>query len=268
MRKNSGVAADHHPARVDAGAARVADQRAQHLGDAAAVRGRVDVPERPPVEQLAPAGDRVLEVRQALGREDVAEALGVERRDGDVLERHGRDPTRRADRQAARDRRPTSTSSSVVTTRSAPAAASSSASSARAIAERRHAAGLGGLDARRRRPRPRSTARGATPSSCAAVRKISGSRLAVREVAPGDVGVEEVEQRQAGPDEVEEMPCCSANVSSRIWRRNSPAFFDDDAAATADPGVLDRDDEAQRVGVGGEVARFDEPTTISCLRWA
>ena len=32
-----GVAVDDHPAGVDAGAAHVADQRAQHLGDAAAV---------------------------------------------------------------------------------------------------------------------------------------------------------------------------------------------------------------------------------------
>ena len=96
-----GVAADGDPSRVDADAAHVADQRAQHLGDAAAVSGGVHVPERPPVQQLAPAGHRVLELRQALGREDVAEALGIERRDLDVLERHGTTLPRRAGRQSA-----------------------------------------------------------------------------------------------------------------------------------------------------------------------
>ena len=53
-------------------------------------------------------------------------------------------------------------------------------------------------------------------------------------------------------------PSAAANSSRRIWRRKSPAFFDDDAAATFEPGVLDREQEAQRVGVGGELARLDE----------
>ena len=83
------VARDRHPARVEAGAAHVADQRPQHLRHAAAVRGGVDVPEGPPFQQLAPARDRMLEIRQALGREDVAEALGVERRYRDVVQGHG-----------------------------------------------------------------------------------------------------------------------------------------------------------------------------------
>ena len=83
------VAADGHPARVDLHAARVADQGAQHLGHPAAVRSGVDVPEDAIRQQLASARDRVLELRQALRREDVAEALGVERCDLDVLERHG-----------------------------------------------------------------------------------------------------------------------------------------------------------------------------------
>ena len=82
------VAADRHPAPVDADTAHVADQRAQHLGDPAAMRGGVDVPEGPPFEQLAPACHRVLEVRQALGCEDLPEALGVKRRDGDVVQGH------------------------------------------------------------------------------------------------------------------------------------------------------------------------------------
>ena len=87
------VAADRHPARVDLHAARVADQRAQHLGDPATVRGGVDVPEDAIGQQLAPVRDRLLELRQALRREDVTEALGIQRRDLDVLESHGRDPT-------------------------------------------------------------------------------------------------------------------------------------------------------------------------------
>ena len=87
-----GVAVDHDPARVEPGAADVADQRAQHLGDAAAVRGRVDGPERPAGEQFPAARDGVLEARQPVRREHAAEALRMEAGDGDVDERHGREP--------------------------------------------------------------------------------------------------------------------------------------------------------------------------------
>ena len=83
------VALDHYPACVTPTACRVADQRAQHLGDAAAVGGRVDVPERPRVEQLAPPGERVFEGRKRLGSEHAAQALGVQRSDDDVLKTHG-----------------------------------------------------------------------------------------------------------------------------------------------------------------------------------
>ena len=89
MRKNSESPVDHHPARVKPTAARVADQRAQHLGDAAAVGGRVDVPERPRLEQLAPAGERVFEGRERVGGEHGAQALGVQRSDGDLVKPHG-----------------------------------------------------------------------------------------------------------------------------------------------------------------------------------
>ena len=41
---------DHRPARVDAGAAAVAEQRPQHLDDAAALRGRVDIPDHSAVQ--------------------------------------------------------------------------------------------------------------------------------------------------------------------------------------------------------------------------
>ncbi len=54
-------AVDHDPARVAAAAARVADQRAQHLGDAATMSRRVDVPEDPRGEQLTAPRERVLE---------------------------------------------------------------------------------------------------------------------------------------------------------------------------------------------------------------
>ena len=49
---------EHEPARVDAGAARVGEQRAQHLGDAAAVGGRVHAPDDPAGQQLAARGRR------------------------------------------------------------------------------------------------------------------------------------------------------------------------------------------------------------------
>ena len=83
-------------------------------------------------------------------------------------------------------------------------------------------------------------------------------RLSVREVPARDVGVEESSSVRPGRSDAEVIPCSCAKVSSRIWRRNSSAFFDDDAAATRMPGVLDGDDEPQRVGVGGELAGLDE----------
>ena len=86
-----GVACDRYPARITPAAARVSDQRAQHLGDAATLGGRVDVPERPRLEQLAPAAERVLEARERVGSEHVSQALRVERSDGDVLEPHARE---------------------------------------------------------------------------------------------------------------------------------------------------------------------------------
>ena len=88
MRKNSAIALDDHPAAVDPGPAHVADQRAQHLRDAAAERRRVDVPDRVRAEQLVPRGDRLLEARQPSGGEHLGEALRVQRRDLDGLERH------------------------------------------------------------------------------------------------------------------------------------------------------------------------------------
>ena len=51
--KNAGVALDHEPAGVDPGAADVGEQRLEHLGDAAADGGRVDVEDRTAGECLA-----------------------------------------------------------------------------------------------------------------------------------------------------------------------------------------------------------------------
>ena len=46
-------ALDHEPASVDVEATRVAEQRGQHLGDATALGGRVDVPHDATVQLLA-----------------------------------------------------------------------------------------------------------------------------------------------------------------------------------------------------------------------
>ena len=53
--KNVGVAVENQPPGLDAGAPPVGEQRLQHLGDAAAVRGGVDVPDHPPGESRAGA---------------------------------------------------------------------------------------------------------------------------------------------------------------------------------------------------------------------
>jgi hypothetical protein len=79
------LAVHHDPAGVDSGALRVADQRAQHLGDAAAECGRVDVPEDTTAQQLVPAGERLTECIHPVGGEDLAEAFRREWGDGDVV---------------------------------------------------------------------------------------------------------------------------------------------------------------------------------------
>ena len=81
------VALDHHPARVDAGPARVGEERDEHLGNAAALGGRVDVPYDAPVEHLAAAPHGAQHALVVLGREHRFEALQVERADGHVGER-------------------------------------------------------------------------------------------------------------------------------------------------------------------------------------
>ncbi len=69
------VALDHRPASVDAGAARVGQQRGQHLGHAAAAGGRVDVPDHAAVEELRGLADRLLDLRVLLVGEDRREAV-------------------------------------------------------------------------------------------------------------------------------------------------------------------------------------------------
>ena len=70
------------------GSADVADQRAQHLRDAAPERRRVHVPDRARAEQLMPPRDRTLERRQRIRRQHLGEALRAQWRDLDAFEWH------------------------------------------------------------------------------------------------------------------------------------------------------------------------------------
>ena len=78
-----GRALDDDPARVDPGAARIADERAQQLHDAAALGGRVHVPDHVAVQEPPALVDRALEPLDLLRGEDRAEAVGAPRRDRD-----------------------------------------------------------------------------------------------------------------------------------------------------------------------------------------
>ena len=84
--KKSGLSADHHPARVDARAAGVGEQRLEQLGHAAAAGGRVDVPDDAAGEEPAGVRDATLDPVEPLAQ-DLAEALHRERTDLDLLER-------------------------------------------------------------------------------------------------------------------------------------------------------------------------------------
>jgi len=70
-----GRAIDDDPARVDPGAARVGDKRAQQLDHATPERGRVHVPDDPPGEQLARLAHAALEVGEPVGRQHRTESL-------------------------------------------------------------------------------------------------------------------------------------------------------------------------------------------------
>src|SRR5450432_3809769 len=78
------VTPDHHPARVDARPARVGEQRNEHLGHAAALGGRVDVPQDAPVKRLAAALHRTQQALVVLVREHRLKALQVQCANGHV----------------------------------------------------------------------------------------------------------------------------------------------------------------------------------------
>ncbi len=69
--------ADDQPARVDAGAAGVAEQRLEHLGDAAAHGGAVDVPDDPVAEEVSKLGRRLEERLHRIGADEGLEATEV-----------------------------------------------------------------------------------------------------------------------------------------------------------------------------------------------
>ena len=81
-----GIALDHQPARVDARAAGVGEQRLQHLGDAAAARGRVDVQHRATGKRLARSCRGLLEPRHPLRADQRLEPRGVDRMDVHFVE--------------------------------------------------------------------------------------------------------------------------------------------------------------------------------------
>ena len=64
------------------------------------------------------------------------------------------------------------------------------------------------------------------------------------------------------------IPCSWANVSSRILRRNSFAFFDEDAAATRMPASLTAMMNRSASGYAVKSPASMSRTTISCLRAA
>ncbi len=80
-------AVDDDPARVHAGPARIGQQRAQHLGHAAAVRGGVHAPDDASLQQLARVRSELDEVGELPRVQHVGEAVDRQRRDLDLLER-------------------------------------------------------------------------------------------------------------------------------------------------------------------------------------
>ena len=82
------VAFDHEPTRVDPTPRDVCEQRLEHLGNAAARRGRVHVQDRAPVEVL-PRGRRCrLEPFGAFGTNQHLEPIEAERSDIDTPQSH------------------------------------------------------------------------------------------------------------------------------------------------------------------------------------
>ncbi len=72
-----GVSADHQPACVDAGPAGVAEEWLEHLGDAPAHGGAVDVPDDPVAEEVSKLGRRLEERLHRIGADEGLEATEV-----------------------------------------------------------------------------------------------------------------------------------------------------------------------------------------------
>ena len=82
------IALDDDPLGIDARTARIRQKSAEHLRDAAAGRGRVDVQHDAPGQQLASGLSRHLEPLGALGSDQRQQPVGGERRHVDLFELH------------------------------------------------------------------------------------------------------------------------------------------------------------------------------------
>src|SRR3984893_7421798 len=109
---------------------------------------------------------------------------------------------------------------------------------------------------------------GATPSSRAAVRNISGSGFPWAKSRPETSTSKKSSSVRPGRSDADVIPCSWANVSSRILRSNSFAFLDDDAAATRIPASLTAMMNRSASGYAVKSPASMSRTTISCLRWA
>ncbi len=81
-----GTAGDHRPSGVDAGAPGIAEQRPQHLDDAAALCGRVHVPDDLTVKITSTVGDQIAQRLELADREHRLEAQRIHRFDRHMLQ--------------------------------------------------------------------------------------------------------------------------------------------------------------------------------------
>ena len=161
--------------------------------------------------------------------------------------------TRRPSRSAAR-----STWSRLVTTRSAPAPARS---------WRRRPGRSREQPSRRpwppapprRRPRVPSARSGATPSSCAAARNMSGWGLPCANSRPETSASKASSSVRPGRTDFETSPCCSAKRVEPNLAEEQVGVLRRRSCRDPDAGVLGVEHESQCVRVGGEVAGFDHP---------
>ena len=82
------VALDHHPAGIDAGASKVAEQEVQHLGDPTALLGGVDLPQPPAGKQLGRLGQPAEEAAAVVRVKHGLEPSRVKPGYANVLQRH------------------------------------------------------------------------------------------------------------------------------------------------------------------------------------